>query len=298
MLETISSNVKEKRERENRLKEYLSHSLFNHGLPRESGTNICYINSLLVALRSHYEVFKLLVDSRIHAYYLEFFDESDPLYNLHMLIKSMIGDVNKVSYTTINRREKLIESLRAFSDQSNYMVADQNPIPGGNAQGDPMELLLFVKECLIQSIEAIRTREENLLLIQRREIELCRDMLHVCDELEQLLELDLMPIVSNSNRCVDCSHVSRIAERMFMCLPISREYRSIREAFGDYFAEEEFEKRCDECGNRLGLGKARRGFRLEEFPQKCLAIGLVYNAIQNSQVSQSLRYGLTLEVVE
>lgn len=267
----------EKKLRENQLREYLSHSLFNCGLPREVGRNICYINSVLVALRCVYSLFSLLVDSRIQAFFFEFWNDQDPLWNFSSLIIDMCKDVSRITSSTKARRDHFIEVLRAFSDRLANRNLDINPVPQGNAQGDPMQLLLFLKDLLLQSVESISVTRYNCLNEQKRrplKLAVCDKALDVSQQLERILAIDLMPIISDWNRC-NHKHTVKNTQRVFLSIPVAREHNSIRSVLLDYFAVEEFEKRCEECGNARVM--CQKAFRLEEMPEKVLAIGLSYN---------------------
>ena len=271
------------------LSNYLTNSLFNFGLPRPAGRNICYINSLFVALRCLFNLFTLMVDSRIYAYFSEFWNEQDPLWNFSTLLTDMCKDVSRTSRTTESRRDKFIEVLRSCTNGLNYRSVDMNPLPQGNAQGDPMELLLFLKDLFLQSIGAMREKRASLLSSSRRPTrqqlrkkDICDKALEVGEQLERMLSYDLMPTISDWNLCPD-DHAVRRATKAFFSIPIAREYSSVRNILLDYFGEKQFEKRCDDCGNARVL--ARSGFRLDEMPEKLLVIGLAYNGEVNTIVS-------------
>ena len=65
---------------ENEINRLVRESIFEVGLPRPSGTNTCYINSLVVALRCILNLLRLIIDSRLQAYFGEFMDDRDVLY--------------------------------------------------------------------------------------------------------------------------------------------------------------------------------------------------------------------------
>lgn len=280
----------ERETRENQLREYLNNSLFNYGLPRAVGTNTCYINSVFVAMRCLYNLFTLLVDSRVKAYFLDYWNDEDPLWNFSSLMVDMCKDVSKISNSTLWRLDKFIEVLRANSNQLIYHNLDQNPVPIGNAQGDPLEVLLFLKDLLLKSIESIRETRSHLIETQpqRKEERLvCDRVLLVGEQLERILALDLMPIMSNWSRC-PYGHITRQTERTFFSPRITKQYPSIRSVLLEYFLQEEFEKHCEECGNKLIM--AVRGYRLEEMPEKLLVIGLSYYGKVNEIVNKLIAF--------
>ena len=270
------------------LSNYLTNSLFNFGLPRPAGRNICYINSLFVALRCLYNLFTLMVDSRIYAYFSEFWNEQDPLWNFSALLTDMCKDVSRTSKTTETRRDKFIDVLLGRTNGLNYRSVDMNPLPQGNAQGDPMELMLFLKDLFLQSIEAMREKRASLLSSCRRptrqhlrKVDICDKALEVGEQLERMLSNDLMPTISDWNLCPD-DHAVKTATKTFFSVPIAREYSSVRNILLDFFGKKQLKKRCDDCGNAEIL--ARSGFRLDEMPEKLLVIGLAYNGEVNTRV--------------
>ena len=123
----------------------------------------------------------------------------------------------------------------------------------------------------------MRVTRYNCLNAQTRKplkIDVCDKALVVGQKLERILAIDQMPIISDWHRC-SLKHTVKQTQRVFLSIPIAREYDSIKSALRDYFAVEEFEKRCEECGN--ANVSCLRAFRLEELPEQVLTIGLSYN---------------------
>ena len=75
---------------ENEINRLVRESIFEVGLPRPSGTNTCYINSLVVALRCILNLLRLIIDSRLQAYFGEFMDDRDVLYGFQRYFNNII----------------------------------------------------------------------------------------------------------------------------------------------------------------------------------------------------------------
>ncbi len=71
---------------ESEINRLVRESIFEIGLPRPAGTNTCYINSLVVALRCILNLLRLIIDGRLQAYFGQFMDDTDVLFGFQRLI--------------------------------------------------------------------------------------------------------------------------------------------------------------------------------------------------------------------
>lgn len=276
----------------NEINEMLNNPIFNKGLPRPAGANICYINSLVVALRCILNLLRLVIDSRLYFYYSEFENEYDVLFGLHMLVKAMVEDMGVVTETIVRRRNQFINILTNYSDRIQYADADDRPIPPNNGTGDPMELLAFLKDWLQESCGRIIEREVSQQPTDEKRLA-CDQASVVANRLLNMLGNDLMPELTDANRCVN-GHISERRTRTFLQVQLIRRYQCFSDALDDFFKSEEIEKSCERCG--IVNCKARKGYRIEQFPEKLLVVGITYG-LGNNRVIKLLHFSILIIIL-
>lgn len=268
----------------NTINELLSGPIFNNGLPRPTGTNTCYINSLMIALRCMLNFLRLVFDSRLYFYFNEFPNENDVLFGMHLLIKAMVaGNGAIVNEVITRRRRELINILSSYSDRSVNVAPDLRPIPPNNATGDPMELLAYLKDWLQQSCQRIMDRDAGQQpTVEKRRA--CEQAYVVAQRLYSMLGDDLLPHMTDVNRCQN-GHISQNQIKQFIQINLHRRFLSLTNALDDFFKQEEIEKRCAQCGD-INV-RARKGLRLEQFPEKILVLGLTFGHLNNRQIERT-----------
>ena len=195
----------------------------------------------------------------------------------------MLEDCRGVSETIRNRREEFIDILREQSDTVISRIADDRPVPPNNATGDPMELLSFFLQWLNQSIRQILQRDMSTLT-SVDEIQSCNDAAIVANRLRDILNNDFAPEFTEGSRCFN-GHLNSRLTRVFLQIPLFRRYESFSDAIEDFFKPEEIERACDRCG--VQMCKAQKGYRIEQFPEKVLAIGITHGMVPNQHVNES-----------
>ncbi len=192
----------------------------------------------------------------------------------------MLESSQGVSETIRNRREDFIEVLREHSDTVVNRVADERPVPPNNATGDPMELLSFFLQWLNESIRRILQHDLSTLT-SNDEIRACNDAAVVANRLRDILNNDFVPEFTEGSRCIN-GHLNSRLTRVFLQIPLFRRYESFSDAVEDFFKPEEIERACNRCG--VQMCKAQKGYRIEQFPEKVLAIGITHGLIPNQHV--------------
>lgn len=260
--------------------ELLSSPFFNSGLPRDIGSNTCYINSLVVSLRCLSSVLKLVIDHRLHDYELMFIGERDLLISFHGLVQQMATNNPGLNFALNKYRATFIGILHELSDRIVTNDPDSRPVPGGNAQGDPLQLLNYLNEWLLDSIYKIKQRAENISPdFDPRQRQILIAACGIADRLEHLIRYDITPMIATQTRCPRNHTSERVGNEIIM-LSLPRQFERIENAIDFYFAKEQVEVRCDYCNSTT----ATKGCRMDELPKKVLVFGIKYASTADNQV--------------
>lgn len=260
--------------------ELLSAPFFNNGLPRPVGSNTCYINSLVVSLRCLSSVLKLVIDHRIHDYELMFIGEQDLLISFHGLVQQMATNNAGLNFALNKYRSTFIGILHELSDRIVTNDPDSRPVPGGNAQGDPLQLLNYMNEWFLDSIYKIKQRAERISSdFDPRQRQIIQAASGIADRLEHLIRYDITPMMATLTRCPRGHTSERVGNEIIM-LSLPRQFEKMENAIDFYFAEEQVQVRCDYCNATT----ARKGCRLDELPKKVLVFGIKYDSTADNQV--------------
>lgn len=261
--------------------ELLSAPFFNSGLQREVGSNTCYINSLVVSLRCLSSILKLVIDHRLHDYGLMFMGERDLLISFHGLVQQMALDNGAISLALSKYRATFISILHELSDGIATNNPDMAPVPGGNAQGDPLQLLNYINEWFLDCIDKIKHRAERINPdFNARERQILQNASGIADRLEQLIRFDITPMLATQSICAGGRHTTERAVNEIIMLSLPRQFEKIENAIDFYFAPERIEKRCDYCNATTAMSACR----LDQLPNKLLVFGIKYDSTSDNQV--------------
>lgn len=263
--------------------ELMSAPFFNSGLPRPDGSNTCYINSLVVCLRSISSLLKLVIDHRLNEYQLMFLGERDLLISFYGLVKQMAHNNTGLNLALSNYRLTFISILKELSDRIITNDPDSRPVPGKNAQGDPLQLLNYLNDWLLESIEKIKRRTETSLNLNIKERQTLQGASVIAFRLEQIIRNDLTPIIATQTRC-SRDHTSLRVGNEFIMLSLPRQFEKIENVIDYYFKVEQVKLRCDFCNETT----ASKASRLDEIPEKILTFGIKYDSTADNQVDFSI----------
>lgn len=261
--------------------ELLSAPFFNSGLQREVGSNTCYINSLVVSIRCLSSILKLVIDHRLHDYGLLFMGERDLLISFHGLVQQMALDNGAISLALSKYRATFISILHELSDKIATNNPDMAPVPGGNAQGDPLQLLNYMNEWFLDCIDKIKHRAERINPdFNARERQILQNASGIADRFEQLIRFDITPMLATQSICSGGRHTTERAVNEIIMLSLPRQFEKIEHAIDFYFAPERIEKRCDYCNATTAMSASR----LDQLPNKLLVFGIKYDSTSDNQV--------------
>lgn len=209
-----------------------------------------------------------------------FLGERDLLISFHGLVKQMAVNNGGLAFALSKYRATFIGILHEMSDRIVTNDPDSRPVPGGNAQGDPLQLLNYLNEWFLDSIDKIKHRAERINPeYNARQRQILHAASGIADRLEQLIRYDVTPMLAMQTKCPRGHTSERVANEIIM-LSLPRQFEKIEHAIDFYFAEEQIEKRCDYCNATT----ARSACRLDELPKKLLVFGIKYDSTPDNQV--------------
>jgi len=232
--------------------------IFEHGLPNPPGTNTCFINSLLTSLRSILVLVRMVLHKSVHIYMQNATKAHDDLLiQLSMLMEMMLTDAGGIRET--NQRENVIRLLVNLARDRQ----GERPIEE-NRQGDPNELLFFMKDLLTTSIEQMDRQQQG-----RQATNQVND--NVAQELRQLVD-NITPSISDYTRC-QCGEKSGVVNNTFIFLPDQNgngdQYADVNECLRQFFTPDRVTTQCNSCHRTMEKNKC---YRLEQETPKFLVV--------------------------
>ncbi|MCA9333879.1 hypothetical protein KC963_02425 [Candidatus Saccharibacteria bacterium] len=248
---------------------------FNNGLSQTGAPNTCFINSLLIALRSLYCFVRLLLTGHLFDFYHVhgYEDDRELLYSLIALLRAMLQDTSRYQMFTSERRLKFVRILQRKSDQLG--LHGHGPVEM-DEQGDPSELIVYMVNWLQESLQQVCAEHEQRDSGGQQASQRSRtreEASRVANQLRNLLN-EFVPAMSDFTRC-PAGHVSGQVQPTLIQLPLQKYYSNITECLADYFSPEIVYKSCTTC--RLDSVEARKASRLSQLPEHVFVIAFTYN---------------------
>lgn len=251
---------------------------FNLGLPNPVGSNSCFINSILISMRSIECIMRSLVNKSISDYYVQHpSNNMNVMHSFMLLIRSMLQDNTHILNVTKQRRKNFIDLLVELAASS--VAAIQKPIEE-NRQGDPQELFMYLVKWLNESIEIMRTNAELCACNDRLTSHFywnCHRAAVQALELQNVLN-ESKPLISDMARCPR-GHKFGQTNNSQIFLNQNKKFLNIQECLADFFGQEKTQGNCALCTKWVTLTKERK---LEQVPEKMLVLSLIYQTDQYS----------------
>ena len=225
---------------------------YQHGLYRRAMSNTCYINSLMVGLRSLEPFSRTLLSPGFVDYFQVYGSNQDLVKAMHVLFRDMLEQNQERSDRTDMDKDNLIACLL---DVVAKVDSADKPVER-DRQGDPAEVLVYLVDWLNESLDEVASDRVNG---GRQSVQQLRDLLD-----------QVMISTSEQARC-QCGHKMGTVNKTLISLPLNANMRDIQASLDSYFSPEDLDAQCSGCSRQVNLKKSSR---IDNMPEDIFILSL------------------------